>query len=371
MIFGRLATTRLLATFTGSTVTAMAAEHWDVQFRYRQLDSTLTINDLVFPSAKRGIACGFVTDRKEKDKPVVLVTSDGGEKWTEAPLKEAGLSMFFLDESTGWMVTEKGIWKTLESGRSWSKLTRAPSGMLRLWFLTPEHGYAAGLQKRVFETIDGGDSWAPLEILKEIETNALYTTFGEISFVGQAGIISGWNVPPRRGGPDWMEPENLKRKQVPHYTVLLQTVDGGKKWIKSEASVFGQVTRLSLSPQGTGLGLVVFKDAFDIPSEVMRLDLKTSKSVSSFAKKDRAITDVRVFAGSNRAMIAGYEPSGPVFNSPIPGRLKVLTSNDLQTWTEMTVDYKAVAHSAIIAGPDDKNVWIATDTGMILKLIQD
>jgi len=79
MIFGRLATTLLLATFTGSTVTAMAAEHWDVQFRYRQLDSTLTINDLVFPSAKRGIACGFVTDRKEKDKPVVLVTSDGGD----------------------------------------------------------------------------------------------------------------------------------------------------------------------------------------------------------------------------------------------------------------------------------------------------
>ena len=209
------------------------------------------------------------------------------------------------------------------------------------------------------------------EILKEIDTNPLYTTFGEISFVGQSGVISGWNVPPRRGGPDWMEPENAKRRQVPHYTVLLQTVDGGKKWIKSEASVFGQVTRVSLSPQGTGLGLVSFKDAFDIPSEVMRLNLKTSQSVSSFAKKDRAITDVRVFAGSNRGLIAGFEPSGPIYNSPIPGRLKVLTSPDLQTWTEMTVDYKAVAHSAIIAGPDEKNLWIATDTGMILKLIQD
>jgi len=69
-----------------------------------------------------------------------------------------------------------------------------------------------------------------------------------------------------------MEPENIKRRQVPHYTVLLQTVDGGKKWTKSEASVFGQVTRVSLSPQGTGLGLVSFKDVFDIPSEVMRLE---------------------------------------------------------------------------------------------------
>jgi hypothetical protein len=66
----------------------------------------------------------------------------------------------------------------------------------------------------------------------------------------------------------------------------------------------------------------------------------------------------------------GYETSGPVYRSPIPGKLKVLTSDDLVKWTEMPVDYRAVAHSALIAGPDSKNVWIATDTGMILKLVQ-
>ena len=89
----------------------------------------------------------------------------------------------------------------------------------------------------------------------------------------------------------------------------------------------------------------------------------------SFREKDRAITDVRLFRGSPTAIIAGYEPSGPVYNSPIPGKLKVLTSNDLEKWTEMTVDYRAVARAAIIAGPDERNLWIATDTGMILKLI--
>jgi hypothetical protein len=35
----------------------------------------------------------------------------------------------------------------------------------------------------------------------------------------------------------------------------------------------------------------------------------------------------------------------------------------------MPVDDRAVAHSAIIAGPDESHVWVATDTGMILKLI--
>jgi hypothetical protein len=168
-----------------------------------------------------------------------------------------------------------------------------------------------------------------------------------------------------------MEPEKAKRPQLPHYTVLLETRDGGKKWVKSEASVFGQVTRISLAPQGVGLGLVSFRDIFEFPSEVMKIDLRTGKSTRAFAAKDRAITDVRVFAGSTTAMIAGYEPSGPIYNSPIPGRLKVLTSNDLDKWTEMTVDYRAVAHSAVIAGPDEQHVWIATDTGMILKLVRD
>ncbi|MES1258696.1 MAG: hypothetical protein ABUS51_09700, partial [Acidobacteriota bacterium] len=135
---------------------AHAQPHWDIQYRYRQIDSTLTINDLAFPSEKRGIACGFTTDRKDKDKPLVLVTSDAGEHWTETPVKEAGISLFFLDDSTGWMVTEKGIWTTAESGRTWTKLKQAPSALLRVWFLDRQHGFAAGLQKRVFETLDGG-----------------------------------------------------------------------------------------------------------------------------------------------------------------------------------------------------------------------
>lgn len=363
---------RLLTLFlaAGALFSAVAEQRWDIQYRYRDLDSTLTINDLAFPSEKRGVACGFTTDRKDKDHPVVMATSDGGATWAETPVKEAGLSLFFLDDSNGWMVTEKGIWVTAESGRSWTKLKQAPSGILRVWFVNAKHGFAAGLEKRVFETLDSGETWTLLPVMKDVQGNALFTTFGEISFAGDKGIISGWNIPPRRGGPDWMEPESA-RPQIPHYSVLLETLDAGKTWVKSEASVFGQITRLSLTTQGTGLGLIEFKEKFDYPSEVMRINMHTGNSTSAFRKKDRAITDIRLFSGSNTAFIAGYEPSGTVFRSPIPGKLKVLTSDDLATWTEMTVDYRAVAHSAIISGPDEKHLWIATDTGMILKLVTE
>ncbi len=347
---------------------AAAEEHWEIQYQYRQVDSTLTINDLTFPDATRGIACGYTTDRKQKDHPLVLITSDGGQTWAETPVKETCLSLFFLGDSTGWMLTDNGLWTTEEAGRSWVKSKTAPPNLLRVWFLDHQHGFASGRQKHVFETKDGGATWTPLAIAATAPGDPLYTTYGDIAFSGNIGIISGWNIPPQRGGPDWMEPSQ-SRRQVPHVSVLLQTRSGGEAWHEEHVSLFGQITRMSLSSaQNSALGLVEFKDQFDYPSEVYRIDLINGKNELAYRAKNRAITDVRLFPDSKRAFIAGFETSGPIYRSPIPGKLKILSSDDLQTWTEMTVDYRAVAHSALIAGPDDKHVWVATDTGMILHL---
>jgi hypothetical protein len=41
----------------------------------------------------------------------------------------------------------------------------------------------------------------------------------------------------------------------------------------------------------------------------------------------------------------------------------------MSVWSEMAVDYRAVAGRAILAGNGD-NLWMATDAGMILKLEQ-
>jgi hypothetical protein len=364
--------TRFICGILAFALTAVAAPHWDIQYNYRQLDSTLSINDFLFTSQTRGILCGFTTDRRGKDNPIVMTTTDGGAHWATTPVKEAGLSIFFLDDSTGWMITEKGVWTTAESGRTWTKLKGAPSGLLRLWFLDRKHGFAVGLEKRVFETTNGGDTWTLLPIAKDAQGDPTFTTYGEIAFSGNNGIISGWNVPPRQGGPDWMEPERAaKRRQLPNLTILLETTDAGKTWTKLETSIFGQITRLSLTPQTKSLGLIEYKDEFEYPSEVYQIEMRgKGKSATSFRQKNRAITDVRTFDGSSHGLIAGYETEGTIYRSPIPGKLKVLRSDDLEHWDEMEVDYRAVAHRALIAGPDETHLWIATDTGMILKLVE-
>ena len=97
-------TVRLSLTILLCALVLPAAERWEIQYSYAELQSSLVIADLKFPSAKRGIAAGYTIDNK-KSKPTVLLTSDGGEHWTLVPVKEFPQSLFFLDESVGWMVT--------------------------------------------------------------------------------------------------------------------------------------------------------------------------------------------------------------------------------------------------------------------------
>jgi len=111
----------------------------------------------------------------------------------------------------------------------------------------------------------------------------------------------------------------------------------------------------------------VYDDSFEWPSEVYHLDLSSGKSESVFRQKDRRVTDSAVFAGP-RAFLAAVEPPGQLHSTPIPGKVRMLTSANLKDWTEMEVDYKAVARSVVMAGTDADHLWAATDTGMILRL---
>lgn len=81
------------------------------------------------------------------------------------------------------------------------------------------------------------------------------------------------------------------------------------------------------------------------------------------------MTDAALFAGP-RAFLAAVEPPGKLNVAPIPGKVHILTSSNFTDWAEMKVDYKAAARSVVLAGPDAGHQWAATDTGMILHLLQ-
>jgi len=369
---------------------------WTLQYFYDQEGKDLHITDLVFPSEKRGIAVGAIIDREgRKPQFTSLVTSDGGEHWALTPLKEFPRSLFFLDESNGWMVTGESLWYTREAGRSWTriadqikpdkKLADAPRGglILRVWFLDTQHGYAVGLQKSAYETHDGGRTWKALAEAAAPSSNPAYSVYSRIAVADQrSGMMVGGYAPPRTGKaraereeegglPDWMHPEStLSRRQVPRLTLELDTRDGGKTWKSGTAPLLGSVASLRLSGEN-GLAVFGYADSFEWPAEVYRLDLNTGKSESVFKQKDRLVTDAAIFvdgAGDGRAFLAAVEPPGRLRSAPIPGKVRMLSSTNLKDWVEMPVDYRAVAQSLVLAGPDAEHLWAATDTGMILRL---
>ncbi len=362
-----------------------ASEKWTIQYFFDEMKQEMEITDLAFPSAQRGIAVGAIYDKMSgREKYVSLSTGDGGQHWSLQILKEYPRSIFFLNDSTGWMVTDHGVWFTEESGRSWKKISEQLKPdknlepettialLLRVCFLDEKHGFGVGLQKTIIETKDGGHTWLPVAAASEPAGNPAYTAYTRIVFAdAKRGVIVGGSEPPRKGDgfrssiPAWIDPERAsKRKEVPTLTLLAQTMDGGATWKTSTVPLLGLVNNVRFTGPD-GLIIMGFNESFQWPSEVYRLSDRNTGSV--FRDKTPRIIDAQMYPGPH-IYLAGVEPTGKMNTAALPGRVRILQSDDFSTWTEMPVDYKAVARSVVMAGPDPQHLWVATDTGMILHL---
>lgn len=166
-----------LAAFTPSH-----AQRWQMQYQCDEVKTSLVIQDLQFPSASRGVAIGTIVEKLRqrangetttRDRNyIALVTSDSGAHWQTVPLYEKPTSLFFLNERLGWLVTEQGIWRTTESGRNWTKLSKLPALALRVYFSNEQTGWAVCLNKAVLATRDGGRHWTAVIARKPHEAGA-------------------------------------------------------------------------------------------------------------------------------------------------------------------------------------------------------
>jgi hypothetical protein len=345
-----------------------AAEHWKMQFFHDKDDSTLELRDIQCPSAQRCIAAGVLEEEKGHAKGTAVVTSDGGEHWSYVNVKEFPISLFFLNDSLGWMVTNNGIWQTEESGRTWKKL-KGLKGIERVLFQDAQHGWAVGYPKAIYETTNGGKDWTKNAAAEKPTTPAESTVYNCIVFSGsQYGIVAGnWDASPRDALPAWMDPGGERRKRTYRgATIMLKTTDGGKNWQVLGGAGEGYLTQLRLTGPDSGLALFEFPVSTN-PSGLSKLDLNTRQLRSVFQPTDKVARDVAVLPDGS-VLLAAIELAGKSSQIPIPGKLKMLRSRTLETWLEIPVDYRAVATHPVIAAADANHVWVATDTGMILKL---
>lgn len=346
-----------------------AAGRWKLQYFYDQEKTALTINDFAFPTAQIGVAIGFIAEGKHEE-PTEVLTTDGGEHWSTSSLKETPVSLFFLDDHNGWMVTTKGLWRTTDSGRNWTRLPKVPGDILRVCFTSEQNGFAVGIKKLVLETHDGAQTWKAVKDAEDQPGDPKYSAYVWVAFANpKIGLIAGTNIPPRRFAPfypDWLDPEaTFRMKDIPHLSYSLVTLDGGETWLKKTTTLMGQTSRFRLYPNGKGLGLIEYSELSEIPSEVYLMDWHQTRTASIFKDKSLSISDVWMDEDGT-AYLSGVQEPGRL-RDIIPGKVVVLKSHDYKNWEKMPVDYRASAIHTMLALPDAEHRFLATDNGMILK----
>jgi len=346
---------------------ARAEERWKIQYFYDKPEAVFNIRDLACPSAQRCLAVGSIVDGKGRTKGALVSTSDGGHHWTLEDFSEEPVSLFLPNGSKGWMATDRGIWMSEESGRSWKKL-EPMKGIAQVYFLDESHGFAVGYPKAIYETTDGGQKWIKRQEAQTPASKADDTIYDCVAFHGNHGAIVGRVMTDKdQRYPVWLVPNAERtRQQKQSEMFLLETADGGKTWKSSSNPIVGSITGLwFLDDQA--LALVEYHDMYELPSAVLKLKLGAPDARLIFGERDRAVSDLALLPGGG-ALIASVQPPGNTNQVPIPGKLKMLRSKNLKLWEEMNVDFRAEAQRAIIAAPDAKHAWVATDTGMILAL---
>jgi hypothetical protein len=341
---------------------------------YIKPDSKLILVDFAFGSDKRGWALGgIIADQRAKG--VMLSTSDGGQSWQQSELKFIPNSLFALDDSSLWAVSDKGeIWFSAESGREWKKLSRK-SEALRVHFLNNQLGFLVGSKKTLMRSEDGGKSWRHVPAAAQVTGDADDFVYNSVHFWnGKIGLVSGGveleerRSRRRRGDdlPDWMEPEIASFKHMnPHVLVSLETRDAGATWIKQELSGFGHVHRTVIGRDGTGLILIKFHPSFDYGGELYTFYPSGAKKGERILRtKDVQLQDVLYIPGDG-VYLACTERLGIL---PVPTKVRIKHSKDFVNWTDIAVDYRAAAQRIVLSATPSGKVFAALDQGTILAL---
>jgi hypothetical protein len=278
------------------------------------------------------------------------------------------VSAFCLDEAACWLVGRGGVWFSAETGRAWQRLSKEKL-LRRVWFRTRERGWGVGAGRKLVETSDGGRTWTKMAVSDEIKTSEDRTVFHVLTFVSDSvGIIAG-KVEPRNYDelPIWLETDPAGERETPSLSVVVESRDGGQTWKTTSTSMFGRISALR-SSRGLpfAVALIEFDRFFSYPSELFRIDTKTGKSTRVFREKDFAVTDVAALPDGT-VLAVGFEPQGSLVRTPVPGKLRVMLTSDLSVWSPVDVDYRAVARRVSASVAPDDTVWLATDTGMILR----
>jgi photosystem II stability/assembly factor-like uncharacterized protein len=110
------------------------------------------LNSIFFIDENHGWAAG---------KDVVLMTTDGGNNWTQNQLAGINNSIHFVNINSGWVCNSEGkIFKTTDGGFNWiMKHSEPGKEITSITFYDENFGIASGYNRTILVTSDGGENW--------------------------------------------------------------------------------------------------------------------------------------------------------------------------------------------------------------------
>ncbi|MBN2378655.1 M20/M25/M40 family metallo-hydrolase [candidate division WOR-3 bacterium] len=175
---------RILRTVTGIT--------WEVMGY-----SGPGLYDLAWTDNLHGWAAG--------DSGVLVATEDAWEGFTKSyPTDEDLRRVDFVTPSRGWIASEENLWSTSDEAETWDVLDHPLRVIRDMEFIDSVHGYivgeAVGGFGAVYETSDGGRSWAALIDTLNLAPRTIKVVSPEVLWVaGEGGLIMSSND----GGQGW------------------------------------------------------------------------------------------------------------------------------------------------------------------------
>jgi photosystem II stability/assembly factor-like uncharacterized protein len=188
-------------------------------------DQPEQIEHIYFIDDQHGWAWGGGRKDEYGEQPgIFLVTHNGGRNWNEVPFpfEQNVLSIFFLDSDRAWANTIGSLYKTNDGGLNWSKIqTKLPEMQLdSIFFLDESNGWVVGHSGQIARTRDGGRSWEKIFLKEEFKMRKIVFTDREHGWaVGDNGAI----VYTPDGGRTWLG------MQAPIPAKLMDVVFVGKQ----------------------------------------------------------------------------------------------------------------------------------------------
>jgi photosystem II stability/assembly factor-like uncharacterized protein len=167
---------------------------------------------------------------------LVLRTVDGGLFWQDVTPVSAGFrDVFFIDDSTGWIVGSS-IYKTTDGGSTWTRQYGNDASELdAISFSDPLNGWATGFNNLVLHTTDGGQT----RVTQNVGAPPFTAITGVTAINSATAWIAGWNgfvAQTRDGGQTWRQEAIAGAEQVDFEDALF--LDAQKGWVGGNIGIW-------------------------------------------------------------------------------------------------------------------------------------